>query len=713
MPALHLITGVLIPNSSNALPPSPPVRMDVCDLKETCPKQFTLFLLSWMEMMKPGFEPKAAAFQEIAGIHGMPYEPWLGDTDEVRKTARGPNFLGYCEHGSIFFAPWHRPYLMLMEQTINDVALGIASRLACQDGVTETEAQQWITAATVLRLPFWDWTHPRTGEEGIPEFFTTPKIELLMPQGKVESYDNPLACFWLNHPVDGFVNRWETQSATGVYPNLAARAYFREWKRTYRNPDSRAEGAADNYAGINDILKDQSKDRRGSWKNLTTNVAGGFVFPIDIPPELRANAWDEYSNTTFQSAHQNPADPKQVTNHIYGATTIEQPHNTVHLLVGGIGHMADNDTSGFDPIFYLHHCNIDRLLAFWEHIYPDYVAGTDGYLNPDGVTRTPFIQKAGGTWTETNDQVLDDHSPLQPFRNLAYGYWTSQDAHSLMHIKGSANNKGYTYPPIVYDGHKIKIDTDPKHPTPIDVRDQQRRYLQNYFNYDPIKAREESARLVSEIFVKRSPYAGGDHIPGQELVERYRQFFISVSLDPKLMIGSYFLVVLLKTRGTLTEPDKPYEIGRVGVLSRGSSDKCGNCQGHSAAGTRVRGMILVPHELVAKILVDAKRNDEQTTKEQVIETIEISLDAVVLRPDGTVHSRLKEAETDDTERTLSSDRTPYVQLLSSEVYQQFDKGPVKQNKEDVPYSFKDWQPHDALHKLTVEGKTVERHWVLE
>lgn len=45
--------------------------------------------------------------------------------------------------------------------------------------------------------------------------------------------------------------------------------------------------------------------------------------------------------------------------------------------------------SDFDPIFYLHHCNVDRIIAFWEHIYPKYYMGDDGYLAEDG-TRKPF-----------------------------------------------------------------------------------------------------------------------------------------------------------------------------------------------------------------------------------------------------------------------------------------------------------------------------------
>jgi tyrosinase len=50
-----------------------------------------------------------------------------------------------------------------------------------------------------------------------------------------------------------------------------------------------------------------------------------------------------------------------------------QPHNKVHTLLGGSdpssglpGLMSDPDTAGLDPIFYLHHANIDRLWEVWQ-----------------------------------------------------------------------------------------------------------------------------------------------------------------------------------------------------------------------------------------------------------------------------------------------------------------------------------------------------------
>jgi len=39
------------------------------------------------------------------------------------------------------------------------------------------------------------------------------------------------------------------------------------------------------------------------------------------------------------------------------------PHNTVHRLVGGF--MAYQELAGLDPIFWLHHCNVDRIWEAW------------------------------------------------------------------------------------------------------------------------------------------------------------------------------------------------------------------------------------------------------------------------------------------------------------------------------------------------------------
>jgi tyrosinase len=53
----------------------------------------------------------------------------------------------------------------------------------------------------------------------------------------------------------------------------------------------------------------------------------------------------------------------------------QTPHNVVHSLLGGsAGWMGNPDQAAKDPIFWLHHSNIDRLWALWnahEHVDPN------------------------------------------------------------------------------------------------------------------------------------------------------------------------------------------------------------------------------------------------------------------------------------------------------------------------------------------------------
>ena len=49
----------------------------------------------------------------------------------------------------------------------------------------------------------------------------------------------------------------------------------------------------------------------------------------------------------------------------------QRPHNDIHLACGGVinssnGAMAEITTAAFDPIFWVHHANIDRMWAEWS-----------------------------------------------------------------------------------------------------------------------------------------------------------------------------------------------------------------------------------------------------------------------------------------------------------------------------------------------------------
>lgn len=75
--------------------------------------------------------------------------------------------------------------------------------------------------------------------------------------------------------------------------------------------------------------------------------------------------------------------------------------DALHDAIGGGGHMSALDVSAFDPIFWLHHCNVDRLRAIWGALNPN------SYVEPGAVGRDSFIAKRG--------TIEDVNTQLKPF----------------------------------------------------------------------------------------------------------------------------------------------------------------------------------------------------------------------------------------------------------------------------------------------------------
>jgi tyrosinase len=95
-----------------------------------------------------------------------------------------------------------------------------------------------------------------------------------------------------------------------------------------------------------------------------------------------------------------------------------QPHDWVHGLVGGSdpqsnlpGLMSDPDTAGLDPIFWLHHANIDRLWQVWRENPASHADPSDAnWVNgPTAIGERAFMlpMPGGVSWTYTPGQMSD------------------------------------------------------------------------------------------------------------------------------------------------------------------------------------------------------------------------------------------------------------------------------------------------------------------
>src|SRR4030088_233902 len=96
---------------------------------------------------------------------------------------------------------------------------------------------------------------------------------------------------------------------------------------------------------------------------------------------------------------QDSLDPSWVLNRTGAQGTLERlPHNMVHNNIGG---WMPRTLSPRDPIFFMHHCNIDRIWAVWNSLGNDNSAEplwtdmtfTNNFINTDGSAFSPKVSE--------------------------------------------------------------------------------------------------------------------------------------------------------------------------------------------------------------------------------------------------------------------------------------------------------------------------------
>ncbi|MBK4738139.1 tyrosinase family protein [Noviherbaspirillum pedocola] len=178
-------------------------------------------------------------------------------------------------------------------------------------------------------------------------------------------------------------------------------------------------------------------------------------------PNLALPYWDYYTNPNIPSEFTDPAsgNPLYVARsgtNVYNALDLSPfastvwnfqrgttnafepklesaPHNPVHNLIGNF--MANVMTSPTDPIFYLHHCNIDRLWHAWA--LPD-GKGIPPTANPYSSTNSsPYW---AGTFTYASDLTMPRYLAYYPGW-LNYDYANDNKPSSLPPVSGASSIK--------------------------------------------------------------------------------------------------------------------------------------------------------------------------------------------------------------------------------------------------------------------------------
>lgn len=221
-----------------------------------------------------------------------------------------------------------------------------------------------------------------------------------------------------------------------------------------------------------------------------------------------------------------------------------QPHNPVHNLIGGI--MASISYSPWDPLFWLHHANIDRLWVAWISAGGGrrQPAASNTYWN----TSLPYgdaVKAVPGVWTtnttsylgyQYDDTTMPTSLPPAP----------AQAVNRTAAISGLATNGAPTRPvasisaplgssrPLVLDEQSISVDV------PLSTSD---------------------ANRVRSLMLTGSGTAGGQDGPMRVVLDGVRL----TSLGKK---GGYFYKVFLNLpeQTDVHLPERSYLLGTLGAF---------------------------------------------------------------------------------------------------------------------------------------------------
>ncbi|MCJ1396995.1 hypothetical protein MMC11_000187 [Xylographa trunciseda] len=258
------------------------------------------------------------------------------------------------------------------KQLLHANARSIAATYNSSNGAT------YRAAAETFRIPYWDWSLNPT----MPSLVNVATITITTPTG-VQDVTNPL----YNYTFDPLP----------ISPDFPEDDNVSQFLSTVRWPTS---------------LDPNAVSQPGKANN-----------------QLQANA-ESLHDLTYQLLASEPDYANFTSSAFSNGNSLENMHNMIHGMVGNGGHMSYLPYSSFDPVFWLHHANVDRLTTIWQALYPTSftIPEVDSYgtfTNPQGGTEdvntplTPFHSSSNGT--------LYTSAAVRYTRTFGYAYPEVQD----------------------------------------------------------------------------------------------------------------------------------------------------------------------------------------------------------------------------------------------------------------------------------------------
>ena len=98
----------------------------------------------------------------------------------------------------------------------------------------------------------------------------------------------------------------------------------------------------------------------------TKTIRNGFLSPRTEKQKIQLTTVKKQLNNALYASSYEQFSSSAGSHTDY--VPLESPHNSLHNIIGGDGgNMTDISISAFDPIFWLHHCNMDRHYYTWMY----------------------------------------------------------------------------------------------------------------------------------------------------------------------------------------------------------------------------------------------------------------------------------------------------------------------------------------------------------
>lgn len=158
--------------------------------------QVSLFIRALRKFYDIPYTETLSYFQ-VAGIHGYPGNlKWDGAVAPPHD--RDARHYIYCTHNHFNFPTWHRPYMVLFEETLWKLMGEVIEKdLEFHD---DADKKLWLEERNKWRLPYWDWAL-NSAQGKVPDLFVPDSIDIRQPVGEggsqqeSENVPNPLARF--------------------------------------------------------------------------------------------------------------------------------------------------------------------------------------------------------------------------------------------------------------------------------------------------------------------------------------------------------------------------------------------------------------------------------------------------------------------------------------------------------------------------------------